>query len=128
MISRVSQTTLSDFSKNLEELSPTENEEEIDDQTRSMDSHEIQCEKDYWSDLRAEHWYSVPSGQDRCETTQFDTLPSQPRSKEKKSSGFKESAGELTNDRDSAKMPGDVDHEHKSWWTLDSWSSRQQLH
>ena len=37
----VSQTTLSDFTKNLEELSPTENEEEIDDQTRNMDSHEI---------------------------------------------------------------------------------------
>ena len=30
----VSQTTLSDFSKNLKELSPTENEEEIDDQIR----------------------------------------------------------------------------------------------
>ena len=30
--SRVSQTTQSDFSKNLEELSPTENEEETDDQ------------------------------------------------------------------------------------------------
>ena len=40
--SRVSQTTLGDFSKNLEEPSPTENEEETDDQTRSMDSHEIQ--------------------------------------------------------------------------------------
>ena len=38
----VSQTILSDFSKNLEEPSPTENEEEIDDQIRSMDSHEIQ--------------------------------------------------------------------------------------
>ena len=36
--SRVSQTTLSDLSKNLEEPSPTENEEETDDQTRSMDS------------------------------------------------------------------------------------------
>ena len=45
--SRVSQTTLSDFSKNLEEPSPTENEEEIDDQIRSMDSHEIQCEREY---------------------------------------------------------------------------------
>ena len=44
--SRVSQTTLSDFSKNLEEPSPTENEEAIDDQIRSMDSHEIQCEKE----------------------------------------------------------------------------------
>ena len=50
----VNQTTLSDFSKNLEEPAPTENEEEIDDQTRSMDSHEIQCEKKYWSDLRAD--------------------------------------------------------------------------
>ena len=50
--SRVSQTTLSDFSMNLEEPSPTE----IDDQTRSMDSHAIQCE------------------QDRDGTTQFDTL------------------------------------------------------
>ena len=43
--SRVSQTTLSDFSKSLEEPSPTEKEEAIDDQTRSIDSHEIQCEK-----------------------------------------------------------------------------------
>ena len=42
----VSQTTLSDFSKNLEEPSPTDNTEEIDDQTRSMDSHEIQCDKE----------------------------------------------------------------------------------
>ena len=50
----VSQTTQSDISKNLEEPSPTENEEEIDDQTSSMDSHEIQCEKAYWSDLRAD--------------------------------------------------------------------------
>ena len=45
--SRVSQTTLSDFSKNLEEPSPTKKEEAIDDQTRSIDSHEIQCEKEY---------------------------------------------------------------------------------
>ena len=50
----VNQTSLSDFSKNLEEPSPTENEEEIDDQSRSMDSHEIQCEKEFWSDLRAD--------------------------------------------------------------------------
>ena len=41
----VNQTTLSDFSKNLEEPSLTENEEEIADQTLSMGSHEIQCEK-----------------------------------------------------------------------------------
>ena len=43
---------MSDFSKNLKELSPTENEEETHDQIRSMDSHAIQCEKQYWSDLR----------------------------------------------------------------------------
>ena len=54
MTSCVSQTTLSDFSKNMEELSPTENEEEVDDQMRSMDSHVIQCEKQYWSDLRTD--------------------------------------------------------------------------
>ena len=52
--SYVSQTTLSDFSKNLEEPSPTDNTEEIDDQTRSMDSHEIQCDKEHGIDLRAD--------------------------------------------------------------------------
>ena len=70
----VSQTTLSDFSKNLEEPSPTENEEETDDQTSRMDSHEIQCEKEYWSDLRADTGFIVPSWQDRDGTTQFDTF------------------------------------------------------
>ena len=45
--SRVIQTTLSDFYKNFEEPSPTENEKEIDDQLRSMESHAIQCEKEY---------------------------------------------------------------------------------
>ena len=68
--SRVSQTTLSDFSKNFEDSSPTENEEAIDDQTRSVDSYEIQCEKEYWSDLH-KHRYIVPSGQDREGTTRF---------------------------------------------------------
>ena len=57
----VNQTTLRDFSKNLEEPSPTENEEEIDHQTRSMKSHEIQCEE-YWSDLHflARSWWNHP--------------------------------------------------------------------
>ena len=50
----VSQTALSDFSKNLEEPSPTENEGEIDDQMRSTVSHEIQCGKECWSDLLAD--------------------------------------------------------------------------
>ena len=48
------QSTLSDFSKNLEEPSPTVNEGETDDQIRGMDSHEIQCEKEYWNDLPAD--------------------------------------------------------------------------
>ena len=52
--SRVSQTTLSDFSKNLEEPSPTESEEKIDDQTSSSEFHEIQCEKEYGIDPRAD--------------------------------------------------------------------------
>ena len=72
--SRVSQTTLSDFSKNLEEPSPTENEEDIDDQTRSVDPHEIQCEKEYWSDRRADTGTLFLPRQDRYGTTKFDTL------------------------------------------------------
>ena len=59
---------------NLEEPSPTENEEETDDQTSSMDSHELQCEKGYWSDLRADTGTLFLSGQDRDGTTQFDTF------------------------------------------------------
>ena len=38
----------------MEEPFPTEKEEAIDDQTRSTDSHEIQCEKEYAIDLRAD--------------------------------------------------------------------------
>ena len=37
-----------------QEPSATENEEKIDDQTSSMDSHEIQCEKEYRIDPRAD--------------------------------------------------------------------------
>ena len=101
----VSQTTLSDFSKNLEELSPTENEEEIDDQTRSMDSHEIQCEKEYWSDLRADTGTLFLLGKIVMEPHSLTHFPSQPWSKETKSSGLEESVDDLTNDQDSAKMP-----------------------
>ena len=84
MTSRVSQTTLSDLSKNLEELSPTENEEEIDDQTRSMDSHEIQSEKDYWSDLRADTGTVFLPDKIAVEPHSLTHFPSQPRSKENK--------------------------------------------
>ena len=101
----VSQTILSDFSKNLEEPSPTENEKEIDDQRSSMDSHEIQCEKEYWSDLRADTGSLFLPGKIVMEQHNLTHFPSQPWSKETKSSGFEESAGELTNDRDPAKMP-----------------------
>ena len=94
----VSQTTLSDFSKNLEERSPTENEEEIDDQTHSMDSHEIQCEKENRSDLRADSGTVFFPGKIVVEQHNLTHFPSQPWSKEPKGSGFEESAGELTND------------------------------
>ena len=67
----VSQTTLSDFwKKNLEELSPTEKEEAIDDQIRSMDSHE----KEHWSDLRADTGTSLLLGKIVMEQQQFDTF------------------------------------------------------
>ena len=74
--SRVSQTTLSDFSKNLEEPSPTEKEEAIDDQIRSMDSHAIQCEKEYWSDLRADT--GTLCFPDKIVMEQHSLTPSQP--------------------------------------------------
>ena len=38
----------------MEEPSPIENEEEIDDEIRNMGSHEIQCEKEYWNDHRTD--------------------------------------------------------------------------
>ena len=103
--SRVSQTTLTDSSKNLEELSPTENEEETDDQTRSMDSHEIQCEKECLSDLRADTGSLFLLDKIVMEQHSLTHFPSQHWSKETKSSGLEESVGELTNDQDSAKMP-----------------------
>ena len=78
-----------------------------------MDSHEIQCEKEYWSDLCADVG-TLPSVQDRDETTQFGLFPIQSWRKETKCSRFEEPVVGLTNNRDSAKMLGDVDHEHKS--------------
>ena len=89
----------------MEEPSPTENEEEIDDQTRSMDSHEIQCEKEYWSDLRADIGTLFLPDKIVMEQHSLTHFPSQPWSEETKSSGFEESVDDLTNDQDSAKMP-----------------------
>ena len=97
----VSQTTLRDFSKNLKEPSPTENEENIDDQTRSMDSHEIQCEKEYWSDLRADTGTLFFPGKIVMEQHSSTPSPSQSWSKETKSSGFEESGCDSTNDQNS---------------------------
>ena len=75
--SRVSQTTPSDFSKNLEEPSPTEKKEAIDDQTRSMDSHEIQCEKEYGLIIvqTLEHFFPDKIVMEQHSSTHF---PSQP--------------------------------------------------
>ena len=75
---------------------------EKDDQTRG--SHEIQCEKEYWSDLRADTDALFVLGKIVMEQHSLTHFPSQPWSKESKSSGFEESVGELTNDQDSAKM------------------------
>ena len=82
---RVSQTTLSDSSKNLEEPSPTENEEEIDDQTRSMDSHEIQREMEYWNDLRADTDTLIFPEMIVMEQHNLTHFPSQPWCKDSKS-------------------------------------------
>ena len=99
--SRVSQTTLGDFSKNLEEPSFTENEEEIDDQTRSMDSHEIPCEKEYWSDLRTDTGTLFLPSKIVMEQHSSTPSPSQSWSKETKSSGFEEPVGDSITDQKS---------------------------
>ena len=88
-------TTLSDFSRNSEEPPPTENEDEIDDQTHSMDLHEIQCEKEYWSDLRADAGTWFLPDKIAMEPHSLTHFPSQTRSKETKSSGFEESSWRL---------------------------------
>ena len=105
----VNQTTLSDFSKNMKEPSPTENEEEIDDQTSSMESHEIQCEKEYWSDLRADTGTSFLPGKIVMEPHSLVHFPSQPWSKETKSFRFEESVGDSTNDQNSVNRPSQHD-------------------
>ena len=99
--SRVSQTTLSDFSKNLEEPSPTEKEEAIDDKTRSIDSHEIQCEKECEIDLRADTGTMFLPGKIVMEQHNSTHSPSQSWSKETKSSGFEEPVGGSINDQKS---------------------------
>ena len=99
--SRVSQTTLSDFSKNLEEPSPTEKEEAIDDEIRSKDSHEMRCEKEYWSDLRADTGTLFILGKIVMEEHNSTLSPSQSWSKETKSSGFEEPVGDSINDQNS---------------------------
>ena len=101
---RVNQKGLSDFSKNLEEPSPTENKEEIDDQTRSKDSHEMQCEKEYWSDLHANTRFLFFPYKIAIEQTILTLSLSQSWNKETKSSGFEESVGDSINDQNSAKM------------------------
>ena len=80
--------------------------------TRSMDTHAIQCEKEYWSDLRADTGTLFFPYKIVMEQHNLTHFPSQPWSKEAKR--FEESVGDLTNDQNSAKMPEDVDHEHKS--------------
>ena len=93
------------ISKNLEEPSPTENEEEIDDQIRSMDSHARHCEKKYWSDLRADTGTLFFPGKIVMEQHNLTHFPSQSLSKETECSGFEETVGDSTNEQHSAKMP-----------------------
>ena len=94
--SRVSQ-----FSKNLEEPSPTEKEEASDVQIRSMDSHEILCERECWSDLRADTGTLFLPGKIVMEQHSSTPSPSQSWSKATKSSGFEESVVDSINDQNS---------------------------
>ena len=85
----------------MKELSHTENEEEIDDQTRIMDSHEIQCEKGYWSDLRSDVGTLFFLGKIVMEQLNSTLSPSQSWSKETNGSGFEEPVGDSINDQNS---------------------------
>ena len=79
-----------------------------------MDSHEIQCEKEYWSDHRAHTGTLFLPDKIVREQHSLAHFPSQSWSKETKSSGFEESVGDSTNDQHSAKMP-------EMWITDKSW-------
>ena len=63
-----------------------------------------QCEKESGSDLRADTGTLLLPDKIVMEQHSLTHFPSQPWSKETKSSGFEESVGELTNDQDSANM------------------------
>ena len=89
-----------------------ENEKEIDDQVRNMDSQEIQCEREH---IFVQTLNIFLSGKTVMEPHNLTHFPRQTWSKETKSSRFEESDGDSTNDQDSEKDAGDVEHEHKSW-------------
>ena len=65
----------------------------------------MRCGVEYWSDLLADTGTLFLPGKIVMEQHNLTHFPSQSWSKETKSSGFEESVGDLTNDRDSAKMP-----------------------
>ena len=112
---RVSQTTLSDFSKNMEEPSPTENEDEIHDQTRSMDSHEIQCEKEYWSDLRADTGTLFLPDKIAMEPHSLTHFSESTLEQGDKEVWIRRVSWRVDQQSRFSEDAGDVDHEHKSW-------------
>ena len=69
-----------------------------------MDSHEIQCEKEHWSDIRTDIGTLFLLGKIVMEQHSLTHFPSYSWSKETKSSGFEESVGDSTNDQNTAKM------------------------
>ena len=89
--------------KRLQELGENleENEEEIDDQTRSMDSHEIQCEKEYGSDPRADTGTLFFPEKIVMEKHSMTPSPNQSWSTETKSPGFEEPVGDSINNQNS---------------------------
>ena len=75
----------------------------------------MQCEKEYWSDLRAGHWYIVLSGQDRDGTTQFDTFSESILEQGDKELRIRRVSGRFDQDQNSAETPEMWDCKHKSW-------------
>ena len=79
-----------------------------------MDSHEIQCEKEYWSDLCADVG-TLPSVQDRDGTTQFGIFSESTLEERGKVLHIRRASCRFDQQPRFSEDAVDVDHEHKSW-------------
>ena len=77
-----------------------------------MDSHEIQCEKEYWSDLLADTRTLFLLDKIAMEPHSLTHFPSQPWSKDKELR-IRRVSWRVDQEPRLSENAGDVDHEHK---------------